>query len=68
MDYRSYEKRLAYILELIKKNRFQSLQATSKRFGCSTRTLKRMIAHLKDQGHPIRYNRRIKKYFLEHDE
>lgn len=65
MDYRSYEKRLEYVLELIRKNRFQSLQITAKRFGCSTRTIKRMLNHLRDKGHKIRYDRIAKKYILE---
>jgi len=65
MDYRSYEKRLEYILELIRKNRFRSLEATAKRFECSTRTMKRMIAHLRDQGNLIAYDRLQKKYILK---
>ena len=64
MDYRSYEKRLEYILELIEKNRLRSLSETAKRFGCSTRTLKRMINHLQDKGYPIRYDRLQKKYII----
>jgi predicted DNA-binding transcriptional regulator YafY len=68
MDYRSYEKRLAYVLELIEKNRFRSLEAVAKRFGVSTRTVKRMLNHLRDQGHDLRYDRRHKKYFLKKKE
>ena len=65
MDYRSYQQRLQYLLELAKKNRLRSLDFTAKRFGCSTRTLKRMISHLRAQGHDIRYDRINKKYFLQ---
>lgn len=68
MDYRSYEKRLDYILELIAKNRFRSLQATAKRFDCSTRTIKRMINHLRDRGHQIKYDRQTKKYLIKKEE
>ena len=65
MDYRSYQKRLAYVLELIEKNRFVSLEFAAKRFGCSTRTVKRMLNHLRDQGHDIQYDRTHKKYFVK---
>jgi predicted DNA-binding transcriptional regulator YafY len=68
MDYRSYEKRLEYILELIEKNRFQSIEATAKRFECSPRTVKRMLNHLRDNGHDIHYDRQRKKYFVKKDE
>jgi predicted DNA-binding transcriptional regulator YafY len=68
MDYRSYQKRLEYVLELIQKNRFRSLEATARRFECSTRTIKRMINHLRDQGHLIVYDRLQKKYILKKKE
>jgi len=68
MDYRSYEKRLDYIVELITKNRFRTVEATAKRFGCSTRTVKRMLNHLRDRGHNIQYDRLEKKYFIIKDE
>ena len=68
MDYRSYEKRLEYILELIKKHRFRTVELTAERFSCSTRTIKRMLNHLRDRGHNIYYDRLQKKYFLKDKE
>jgi biotin operon repressor len=68
MDYLSYEKRLEYILELIEKNRFRSLEQVAKNFGCSTRTIKRMISHLRETGHDIQYLRLEKKYFIKKPE
>jgi len=68
MDYRTYQKRLTYILELIEKNRFRSLETTAKRFDCSTRTVKRMLSHLRDEGHYIEYDRLQKKYILKKKE
>lgn len=68
MDFLSYEKRLLYILELIEKDRFGSLEGVSKRFGCSSRTVKRMFSVLREKGHDIRYDRRKKKYFIKIDE
>ena len=68
MDYRSYEKRLDYIVELITKNRFRSIAAVATRFDCSTRTVKRMLSHLRDKGYDIRYDRLQKKYFIPEKE
>jgi len=68
MDYRSYEKRLDYIVELITKNRFRSIDDVAKRFSCSTRTVKRMLNHLRDRGHDIQYDRLKKKYYIKEKE
>lgn len=68
MDYRSYEKRLEYILELIRKNRFRTTEDVAERFSCSTRTVKRMLNHLRDRGHDIQYDRLQKKYLLKEKE
>lgn len=68
MDFLSHEKRLNYLLELIEKNRLCSLADVAKSFSCSTRTLKRMIAQLRLQGHKVQYNRFEKKYFIKKDE
>jgi len=68
MDYRSYQKRLDYIVELINKNRFRSIEDAARRFSCSTRTIKRMLNNLREQGHQIRYDRLQKKYFIKKDE
>lgn len=68
MDYRSYEKRLEYILELIEKNRFRSVENAAIKFSCSTRTVKRMLNHLRDKGHDIQFDRLQKKYFIKKKE
>ena len=68
MDYRSYEIRLRYVLELIEKSRFGSPESAAKRFSISSRTVKRMLNHLRDQGHDIRYDRKTKKYFINKTE
>jgi len=68
MDYRSYEKRLDYIVELLTKNRFRSIADVASRFSCSTRTIKRMLNHVRERGHDIQYDRLQKKYFIKKDE
>jgi DeoR/GlpR family transcriptional regulator of sugar metabolism len=65
MDYLSYGKRLDYILELIRKNRFRTVDDAATRFNCSTRTVKRMLNHLRDRGYDIQYDRLQKKYFIK---
>ncbi len=68
MDYRSYEKRLEYLLELIEKNRLRSIENVAANFSCSTRTVKRMLTHLRENGHDIQYDRLGKKYFIKKEE
>ena len=68
MDYRSYEIRLSYVLELIEKGRFGSLETTAKRFSVSTRTVKRMLNHLREQGHQVQFDRKQKKYYIKKEE
>ncbi|MBE7178480.1 MAG: HTH domain-containing protein [Mucilaginibacter polytrichastri] len=65
MDYRSYEQRLGYILEMLEKGRFRSLKTVAERFDCSDRTIKRMLAHLREKGHRIEYDRLEKKYVIK---
>jgi predicted DNA-binding transcriptional regulator YafY len=67
MDYRSYEKRLTYVLELIMKGRLRSIEDVAGRFSCNVRTVKRMLNHLRDQGHDIKYDRKLKKYFINEE-
>jgi biotin operon repressor len=64
MDYLSYEKRLNYVLELIQKKRFRSLEDVASKFGCSTRTVKRILSLLREKGHDIRFDRLQKKYYI----
>jgi len=68
MDFRTYEQRLEYILELLEKGRFRSLETMALRFLCSTRTIKRMLNHLRDRGIDIQYDRLEKKYFIKKEE
>lgn len=65
MDFRTYEIRLAYILELVEKKRFRSISDVAHRFGCSNRTVKRMLNHLREQGHAIEYDRLQKKFVIK---
>lgn len=68
MDFITYEKRLEYLMGLIEKKRLRSIVEVAQRFGCSTRTVKRMLNHLRDRGHDIQYDRLQKKYFIKEKE
>jgi len=65
MDFRSYENRLKYLLELTEKQRFRSIRDVAEKFDCSSRTVKRMLNHLRDQGHDIQYDRLQKKFIIK---
>jgi DeoR/GlpR family transcriptional regulator of sugar metabolism len=68
MDFRTYENRLTYLLELIEKQRLRSISEVAKKFDCSNRTVKRMLNHLREQGHDICYDRLQKKFVLKKPE
>jgi len=65
MDYKTYYERLQYILEITEKGRLLSLSQMAETFDCSERTVKRMIAMLREQGHPIYYDRNIGKFTIK---
>jgi len=46
-----------YLLDLIKKGRCFSLEQTANLFECSKRTVKRMIAELREEDYNIKYSR-----------
>lgn len=56
------KRRLEYLLEMIEKGRCISVQQVSECYNCSERTIKRMIAELRDEGHHIHYCKIKKKY------
>lgn len=65
MNFLERKEKLEYLLELIDKDRCFSLQQISQKFGCSQRTVKRMISLLRDQGHNIKYSKTLKKFKLK---
>lgn len=65
MDFVSYQKRMTYLLELVKNGSAPSPRDLGERFDCSERTVRRMINNLKIQGHPISYSKKSGKYLLE---
>ena len=56
---------MEYLLEMIEKGRCVSLWQIADKFEVSRRTVKRMIAELREEGHSIKYCRITGKFCLE---
>lgn len=67
MDYIQKKERLDYLLELIKKERCNTIKDIALKFDISQRTAKRMIATIRDMGHQITYSKFSNKYFVKED-
>ena len=65
MDYKTYSQRLEYLRELIEKGRLSSPNDLVDIFGCSERTVRKMINNLREEGHCIKYSRRNMRYFID---
>ena len=64
MNYLLYSDRLDYLLSLIRKAGLKSPGQLCRKFGCSEKTVRRMIIHLRTKGFLIQYNRKARKYIL----
>lgn len=67
MSNREYRKRLQRLLFLIKHQQLHSAGQAAKLYDCHSGTIKRLIARLRLEGHPIVYDKRLKRYVLEED-
>lgn len=64
MDYVTYSKKLAVVKEYIKNGWANTPCTLAKKLDISERTIFRMIAHLKDTGINIEYNKSDKTYHI----
>ncbi|QNR25664.1 HTH domain-containing protein [Croceimicrobium hydrocarbonivorans] len=64
MDYITYQSRLSYIVELLEKEAVVTPVGMSEKYECSTKTINRMIAHLRESGYNIKWCRKRKSYCL----
>ena len=62
MKFIERKQKVEYLLEMIEKDRCISLKQIAEKFECSERTVGRMIADLKEEGHEIHYCKSTKKY------
>lgn len=64
MTYSERKEKEKYLLYLIQHNRLISLENLADDFNCSIRTVKRMIANLRQEGYDIIYCRIEFKYYI----
>lgn len=64
MEYLVYSERMNYLLHQIERGRVNSPGDMAEKYDCSERTIRRMINHLRDSGHEIRYCRKRLKYYV----
>ncbi|MFO7827404.1 MAG: HTH domain-containing protein [Bacteroidales bacterium] len=62
MKFTERKKKLDYLLEMIEKGRCFSLKQVAEKYGCSERTVRRMITELKEDGYNIYYCRVLRKF------
>lgn len=62
MKYLERKQKIEYLLEMIEKNRCISLKQIAEKYECSERTVGRMIAVLREEGHEIIYCKWTKTY------
>ena len=65
MNFIEKNKRIEYLLKMIEKEQFVSIKQMSSKFCCSESTIKRMLSTLRVEGHFIKYNRKIGKFFID---
>lgn len=65
MKFTERKQKLEYLLVMIEKGRCISLQQVAEKYGCSKRTIRRMIIELKEEGHAIRYCKTTQKFYKE---
>lgn len=65
MTYLERKEKENHLLYLIEHKRLQNLEKVANDYGCSVRTVKRMISSLRKEGKIITYCRKKRRYFLE---
>lgn len=65
--YLEYERRLKYILYLIKRKRTGTPKQLARKIGVSERTIKRMISVLRQKGEKIIYSYTYESYKFSED-
>jgi biotin operon repressor len=67
MDYLTYTERLEYIHDIIEKGYLNTPHQLTEKWGCSEKTVRRMINCLRLKGIDIKYNKSVKRYELNHN-
>ncbi len=62
MNYKEYSKKMGTALQYIENKWANTPDTLAEKLGLNARTVLRIIAHLKDDGHPIEYCKKEKIY------
>jgi len=65
MNYKEKKAKIEYLLYLIERERLKNTSEIAKKFGCSRRTIERMINLLREDGYDIKYSRITCKYYIK---
>lgn len=65
MTFAERKRQLEYLLEMVQKGRYISVQQVAEKFDCSKRTANRMLDELRDDGNEIVYCKQTKKFRVE---
>ena len=65
MTYTERKEKEKHLLYLIEHKRLCSLEKIANDYDCCKRTIERMLANLRNEGHDIRYCRKTNKYFIK---
>ncbi|WP_066223808.1 DeoR family transcriptional regulator [Formosa haliotis] len=65
MTYSERKEKEGYLLYLIEQERLTDLEKVANGFGCSKRTIKRMLSELRAEGKNIIYCRKKNRYYIK---
>lgn len=65
MTYAERKEKEKHLLYLIEHNRLHCLKKMASDYDCSKRTIKRMLANLREEGYNIVYSRVSNKYVIK---
>ncbi len=64
MTYSERKEKEKHLLYLIQEGRLSSLEKVAENYGCSAKTIQRMINDLRYEGNEIYYCRKTFKYYI----
>ncbi len=67
MNFLDYSERLAYLLEMIEKEKISSPKQIAQKFDCCNKTARNMVNQLREKGYNIKYDRASEKYFIKNN-
>ncbi|TWO31565.1 DeoR family transcriptional regulator [Seonamhaeicola sediminis] len=65
MTYSERKEKEKHLLYLIEEKRLIDIEKVANNYGCSVRTIKRMLQNLRNEGKTITYCRKSNKYLLK---